>query len=64
MNWALEHFPLVPHLLPDAVRVRFTRHHLGPAGSWWLRPRFEGKVPVHARYGPPWELLDAAESRR
>ena len=49
LNWALQHFPLGPHFLPDRVRVRLTRGHLGPAGSWWLRPRFEGKVPVRAR---------------
>jgi cation diffusion facilitator CzcD-associated flavoprotein CzcO len=55
LNWVLQHFPLAPFFLPDDVRVRFARKHLGPAGSWWLRPRFEGKIPVHARC----EIVDA-----
>jgi FAD-dependent urate hydroxylase len=48
LSWTLEHFPLWPHFLPDDIRVRFARKYLGPAGSWWLRPRFEGKVPIRA----------------
>jgi len=50
LNWTLEHFPLAPRLLlPDDLRARFARRHLGPAGAWWLRDRFEGKVPVRPR---------------
>jgi hypothetical protein len=56
LNWALQHFPLAPFFLPDEVRVRFAKKHLGPAGSWWLRPRFEGKIPVRARC----EIVDAS----
>jgi pyridine nucleotide-disulfide oxidoreductase len=47
LNWALEHFPLGPHLLPDATRVRLTRTHPCPAGAWWVRNRVEGKVTLH-----------------
>jgi FAD-dependent urate hydroxylase len=33
----------------DSARVHLTRRHLGPSGARWLRPRFEAKVPIHAR---------------
>jgi thioredoxin reductase len=40
----------VPHgfhyLLSDPKRVELTRKLYGPWGSWWLAPRFKGKVPV------------------
>jgi cation diffusion facilitator CzcD-associated flavoprotein CzcO len=49
MHWVLEHFPWAPYWLPTRKRVRFTRGYLGPAGAWWLRDRFEGKVPVLSR---------------
>lgn len=49
LSWTLEHFPLAPRLLPDGLRVRLARRHLGPAGAWWLRDRFEGKVAVRPR---------------
>jgi cation diffusion facilitator CzcD-associated flavoprotein CzcO len=45
-SWVLEHLPWAMRLVPEAKRVRFTKRYLGPAGSWWLRPRFEGKVHV------------------
>ncbi|MFJ5229868.1 FAD-dependent oxidoreductase [Kitasatospora sp. NPDC088391] len=34
--------------LPDRTRARLVRTVLGPAGAWWLRGRFEGRVPVLA----------------
>lgn len=43
-SWALENFPMLVHYVPEARRVRFTRGYLGPAGPWWLRDRFFGKV--------------------
>jgi len=49
LNFVLERVPFGAHYLPDASRVRLTRTHLGPWGSWWLAKRFEGKVPVIAR---------------
>jgi cation diffusion facilitator CzcD-associated flavoprotein CzcO len=48
-SWVMEHFPLLLHYVPEARRVRFTRAYLGPAGPWWLRARFEGKVPLRLR---------------
>ncbi|MFE3454159.1 NAD(P)-binding domain-containing protein [Nonomuraea sp. NPDC059194] len=32
--------------LPKAARRRIVRTTLGPAGSWWLKERFDGAVPV------------------
>jgi len=45
-NWVLQHFPMLAYYLPDHVRVRFTRRHLGAFGAWWLRDRVEGKVAI------------------
>jgi cation diffusion facilitator CzcD-associated flavoprotein CzcO len=45
-NWVLQHLPMLPHYLPTDRRVRFTRSYLGPAGTWWLRDRVEGKVSM------------------
>jgi FAD-dependent urate hydroxylase len=36
--------PLVVHAAPARHRVRVAYTALGPAGAWWLRPRFEGHV--------------------
>jgi cation diffusion facilitator CzcD-associated flavoprotein CzcO len=33
-------------LLPERYRVRYVQRTLGPAGAWWLRPRFDGVVPA------------------
>jgi cation diffusion facilitator CzcD-associated flavoprotein CzcO len=48
-SWVLENFPMLLHYVPDARRVRFTRGYLGPAGPWWLRDRFFGKVTYRLR---------------
>jgi cation diffusion facilitator CzcD-associated flavoprotein CzcO len=48
-SWALQNFPMLLHYVPEARRVRFTRGYLGPAGPWWLRDRFFGKVPYRLR---------------
>lgn len=32
--------------LPEGYRIRYVQRALGPAGAWWLRPRFEGVVPT------------------
>jgi cation diffusion facilitator CzcD-associated flavoprotein CzcO len=45
-NWVLQHIPMLAYYLPDDVRIRFTRKHLGAFGAWWLRDRVEGKVPI------------------
>ena len=49
LNWALEHFPLGPHFMPDSARVRLTKAHPCPAGAWWVRERVEGKVTIRTR---------------
>ena len=36
--------PLVVHAAPARYRLRVAYTALGPAGAWWLRPRFEGRV--------------------
>jgi cation diffusion facilitator CzcD-associated flavoprotein CzcO len=36
--------PLAIHALPEDRRRAIAYSALGPAGSWWLRPRFEGHV--------------------
>ena len=45
-NWVLQHIPMLAYYLPDDVRVRFTRRHLGAFGAWWLRDRVEARIPV------------------
>ncbi|MFZ1153956.1 MAG: FAD-dependent oxidoreductase [Solirubrobacteraceae bacterium] len=39
-------FPLGFHALPQRKRVGAAYGILGPAGSWWLRPRIEGHIDV------------------
>ncbi|NEA01729.1 NAD(P)/FAD-dependent oxidoreductase, partial [Streptomyces sp. SID10116] len=34
--------------LPAAARLRLAERALRPGGAWWLRERFEGRVPVLA----------------
>jgi thioredoxin reductase len=59
LNFLLDRAPTAAHhLLSDERRVRLTRTHLGPLGAWWLRPRFDGNVPVQAGC----EIVDATES--
>ncbi|MDQ6835037.1 MAG: ATP-grasp domain-containing protein [Actinomycetota bacterium] len=38
--------PLTFHHAPERLRRRYAYRFLGPAGAWWLRPRFEGQVPT------------------
>jgi cation diffusion facilitator CzcD-associated flavoprotein CzcO/predicted ATP-grasp superfamily ATP-dependent carboligase len=37
-------YPLVVHTAPANWRLGVAYTALGPAGAWWLRPRFEGNV--------------------
>ena len=46
--WALTNFPGLVHHMPDPWRIEFVRRHLPPEGAWWLRPRVEGKIKIHA----------------
>jgi thioredoxin reductase len=37
--------PLMFHRLPEGLRLRATRTHLGPAPGWFMRERIEGRIP-------------------
>ena len=39
-------FPGVFHELPESLRLRITRRHLGPAPGWFMREKVEGKIPM------------------
>jgi len=43
-------FPNLFHLLPRSLRLRIVRRHLGPLAAWFVRPQFEGIVPLHTGY--------------
>lgn len=58
-HWLLEHLPWGVHYAPEDWRVRLARTYLGPAGAWWLKERFLGRVPVLS----PARLLSAREER-
>ncbi|HEV2635579.1 MAG TPA: SidA/IucD/PvdA family monooxygenase [Actinocrinis sp.] len=45
-TWGLANLPGAVRHLPLERRAQLVRTTLGPAGSWWLRDRFEGKVPA------------------
>jgi thioredoxin reductase len=38
--------PLLVHQLPEAMRLRIVKDYLGPAGGWFMRNRFIGRVPL------------------
>ena len=38
--------PLLFHRMPEALRLRATRSHLGPAPGWFTRQRVEGRIPT------------------
>jgi FAD-dependent urate hydroxylase len=44
--WAYDRLPDVFRLLPEAERIDRGLGFLGPAGSWWLRERVEGRIPM------------------
>ncbi|MFE7979766.1 hypothetical protein [Streptomyces shenzhenensis] len=54
--YAVIHRATAFRFLPVRTRLRLVQGALGPFGSWWLRPRVEGVVPV--RLG---EHITAAE---
>lgn len=39
-------YPRAFHAAPRSLRERAAYGILGPAGSWWLRPRIEGKIEI------------------
>ncbi|MEP6547780.1 MAG: NAD(P)-binding domain-containing protein [Gammaproteobacteria bacterium] len=50
--------PGVFHLLPQRLRQRVVRRHLGPAAVWFIRDQLVGHVPMHSGY-----QLQHAEAR-
>jgi thioredoxin reductase len=38
--------PLLFHRLPESLRLRVARRHLGPAPGWFMRARVEGRIPM------------------
>ena len=42
--------PLLFHRMPERLRLRATRNHLGPAPGWFMRERVEGRIPDAARH--------------
>lgn len=38
--------PLLFHRLPERLRLRATKNHLGPAPGWFMRERMEGQIPT------------------
>jgi thioredoxin reductase len=38
--------PLLFHYLPEHLRLRQTKSHLGPAGGWFIKDAVTGNVPV------------------
>ncbi|MGW3107858.1 NAD(P)-binding domain-containing protein [Streptomyces sp. NPDC001100] len=48
-SWGLYgvvHHAAAFRFLPAATRLRLVKRVLGPFGSWWLKPRLDGAVPV------------------
>lgn len=44
-TWAWSELPGTVGRLPAGLRERLTAGALGPAGAWWLRERYEQRVP-------------------
>ena len=38
--------PSLVHQFPEVLRLRIVKNYLGPAGGWFMRDRFIGKVPL------------------
>src|SRR6185437_6360544 len=39
--------PLVFHAMPESLRLRVVRRHLGPAPGWFMKDRVVGRFPLH-----------------
>ena len=48
--------PLLFHALPASMRLPIVQRHLGPAASWRMKEKIDGRVPVLSGH----ELVDAA----
>ena len=40
--------PLLFYRMPQKLRFEIVRRHLGPSGTWFIRDKVEGCIPVHA----------------
>ncbi len=39
--------PWLFHRLPQRLRYRIVRRHLGPAASWTVKEKVQGRIPIH-----------------
>lgn len=39
--------PLVFHAMPESIRLRVVKRHLGPAPGWFIKERVVGRFPIH-----------------
>ncbi|MGH7104916.1 MAG: NAD(P)-binding domain-containing protein [Acetobacteraceae bacterium] len=39
--------PLLFHAMPESLRLRVVRRHLGPAPGWFMKDRVVGRFPMH-----------------
>ena len=39
--------PLLFHLMPESLRLKVVRRHLGPAPGWFMKERVMGRFPMH-----------------
>src|SRR5207245_4182271 len=46
-GWFCSELPAAFAVLPRAAGLRLVRETFGPAGAWGLRPRVDGRIPVH-----------------
>lgn len=42
--WFFSYMPFAFHRFPEARRLRWVRHHFGPAGGWFMADRIYGRV--------------------
>ncbi|MGI5171311.1 NAD(P)-binding domain-containing protein [Spirillospora sp. CA-253888] len=45
-TWVWSEHPSATRLLTDRTRQKVVRNTMGPAGSWWLRDRLDGRIEV------------------
>ncbi|MER6913688.1 NAD(P)-binding domain-containing protein [Streptomyces sp. NPDC000594] len=57
-SWVWSEAPWAVRQLPGSARQHIARTALGPAGAWWLRDRYERRVPALLGHG-----LRSAEAR-
>jgi thioredoxin reductase len=48
-SWFCTDAPLALYRLPQDLRIKIVRRHLGPAPGWFVRDKIQGHVPLHER---------------